>query len=406
MTVPLRAAPPLTAAQYREMRLQAIFDHLKWDPQVGDVAILANFPLLIAPDEWQKLVEMAEGLAAETLAAEQELMGRPDLHRQLGFPNAIDKLWKRPLPPDESPHVRVMRFDFHYTEQGWLISEVNSDVPGGFNEATGYTRLMSSFYPNTKPTGDPTTAIAQAVRAALKPDALVALVHATAYTDDRQVMQYLGKHLEREGLRTILVSPSHLRWKEGRAELAADWQQGNIDFIVRFFPGEWLPNMPKALGWQNYFVGSRMPACNPTTAMLTQSKRFPIVWDDMKTPLPLWRRLLPETRDPRTVVDKPVAGWIVKPVFGRVGESIAIGGVTPKSEMEKAWKQARRHPEDWIIQRRFEIDPVVTDENARWYPCVGIYTVNGRAAGVYGRMSNQPVINAAAPDVAVLIGEG
>jgi glutathionylspermidine synthase len=139
--------------------------------------------------------------------------------------------------------------------------------------------------------------------------------------------------------------------------------------------------------------------------MLTQSKRFPIVWDEMKTSLPLWRRLLPETRDPRTVVDKPVAGWIVKPAFGRVGESIAIGGVTPKPEMEKAWKHARRHPEDWIIQRRFEIEPVATDDNTRWYPCVGVYTVNGKAAGVYGRMSNQPVINSTAPDVAVLIGE-
>lgn len=403
MNVPLRAAAPLTSAQYREMRMQAIFDHLKWDAQVGDVAILADFPLLIEADEWQRLVTWAEGLATETLAAEIELMQRPELQQRLGLPKAIRKLWKRPLPPDHLQHVRLMRFDFHYTADGWLISEVNSDVPGGFNEATGYTRLMASFYPNTAPLGDPTTAIAQRVRAAVKPGALVALVHATAYTDDRQVMQYLGKHLEREGLQTILVSPSHLRWKDGRASLATDWQQGDVDFIVRFFPGEWLPNMPKALNWQHYFVGSCMPCCNPTTALLTQSKRFPVIWSELRTPLPLWRSLLPETRDPRTLGDKPVAGWIVKPAFGRVGESIVMDNAAGKSEMEKAWKQARRHPDEWVFQRRFDVQPVFAN-GTRWYPCVGVYTVNGRAAGVYGRMNGTPVINAAAPDVAVLMG--
>ena len=29
-----------------------------------------------------------------------------------------------------------MRFDFHPTIAGWAVSEVNSDVPGGYNEAT------------------------------------------------------------------------------------------------------------------------------------------------------------------------------------------------------------------------------------------------------------------------------
>ncbi|MFN8371463.1 MAG: glutathionylspermidine synthase family protein [Anaerolineae bacterium] len=404
MSVPLRAAAPLTAAQYREMKMQVIFDHLKWDPQVGDVSILADFPLLIGAQEWQQLAAWAEGLAAETLAAEAELCQRPELHKKLGLPRAVGKLWQRPMPVNGQGHVRLMRFDFHYAANGWVISEVNSDVPGGFNEATGYTRLMSGFYPNTTPTGDPTTAIAQAVRAGLPPDALVALVHATAYTDDRQVMQYLGKHLEREGLRTMLVSPSHLRWQNGRTSLAADWAQGAVDFIVRFFPAEWLPNMPKVLGWQNYFVGSRMPCCNPTTALLTQSKRFPLVWDELRTSLPLWRRLLPETRDPRVMPDKPTAGWVVKPAFGRVGESVAIEGVASTKDMEKTWKEARRHPDDWLMQRRFDIQPV-ENNGKRWYPCVGVYTVNGRAAGVYGRMGQLPVINATAPDVAVLIGD-
>ena len=34
-------------------------------------------------------------------------------------------------------HVRLMRYDFHPTVGGgWAVSEVNSDVPGGFAEAS------------------------------------------------------------------------------------------------------------------------------------------------------------------------------------------------------------------------------------------------------------------------------
>jgi hypothetical protein len=38
--------------------------------------------------------------------------------------------------------ARVLRFDFHWTDQGWKISEVNSDVPGGYCEASDLPRLM------------------------------------------------------------------------------------------------------------------------------------------------------------------------------------------------------------------------------------------------------------------------
>jgi hypothetical protein len=37
------------------------------------------------------------------------------------------------------------------------------------------------------------------------------------------------------------------------------------------------------------------------------------------------------------------------------------------------------------------------------YPCIGVYTVNGRAAGAYGRLSWRQVIDFSAVDVAVLV---
>jgi hypothetical protein len=36
------------------------------------------------------------------------------------------------------------------------------------------------------------------------------------------------------------------------------------------------------------------------------------------------------------------------------------------------------------------------------FPCLGVYTVNGRAAGIFGRMAPGPLIDFAAIEVAVL----
>jgi len=197
-----------------------------------------------------------------------------------------------------------------------------------------------------------------------------------------------------------LISPAQIRWEHGRAVLDTEWQSGAVDFVVRFFPAEWMPNMPRATGWHHYFGQMQPPACNPTTALLVQSKRFPLVWDLLKTPLPTWRAMLPETRDPRSV--EPGEGWVVKPILGRAGEEIGIAGITPPPTLKKLWQAARKHPKAWIAQRRFTSVPFVS-AGETWYPCVGVYTINGRAAGAYGRLGSRPITDGHARDVAVLV---
>jgi hypothetical protein len=39
------------------------------------------------------------------------------------------------------------------------------------------------------------------------------------------------------------------------------------------------------------------------------------------------------------------------------------------------------------------------------YPCIGVFTIAGRACGIYGRLSRSPVVNYTAADVAVLVEE-
>lgn len=380
-----------------------MFDCQKWDPQVEDVTTLTSFPLILNASEWAELARLSEALAAETLAMEAELIARPDLLDKLGLPAPIRKFFarERNAPPSRGG-ARLIRFDFHLTEDGWKISEANTDVPGGFIEASGFTSLMAKHYPGMVPTGDPTESVARRVAEIAGAKGTVALVHATAYTDDRQVMIYLGKQLESFGLRVHLVSPDQLAWSNGHARLNCAWEKSQVDFVIRFFPAEWLQGLPRSSGWSHYFVGSQTPHCNPATALLVQSKRLPLVWDALRTPPVAWKKTLPETCDPRLVPWEKEDGWVLKPAFGRVGEGVAIAGATDTRDLVSIRLDAKKHPGDWVAQRRFSAVPVM-HEGLSYYPCVGVYTVDGNAAGAYGRIARRPLIDYRAQDVAVLI---
>ena len=425
MTPPVTCGEPIDVPAFAALRRRTIFECCKWDPQVGDVAALSNTPLLLAPEAWAEIAHQAEALARELRDAEDELTGRPDLWRELGLPWSVRRALAR-VRRAGAPRAlaRLVRFDFHPTRDGWRISEANTDVPGGFVEAQGFTSLVAEHIANSRsdclgagsaaprPAGAPAAAYADAIRRALPDAALVALVHATAYADDRQVMVYLARELERRGLRAVLISPEHLRWERGgasgaatgraRARLACDWADGEPAAVLRFFPAEWLPNCSRASGWRHFFAGAETPLSNPATAILTQGKRLPLVWDRLRTPLPTWRALLPETRSAAELTGAPGADWVLKPALGRVGDGVGIEGVTPDKERAQIVQAARRSPRHWVLQRRFESAPVPS-AGGPVHVCLGVFTVDSAAAGVYGRISSRALIDQHAQDAAVLV---
>jgi len=64
------------------------------------------------------LSSLAESLSRELALAERELLRRRDLQPELGLPKALLKQFARLDEP--TPGVaRVMRFDFHFTDEGW-----------------------------------------------------------------------------------------------------------------------------------------------------------------------------------------------------------------------------------------------------------------------------------------------
>ncbi|MDB6111535.1 MAG: hypothetical protein JWR69_3285 [Pedosphaera sp.] len=400
---PWMAGAPLPTDIFARLRRCALLQHCKWDPQVNDASTLANFPLILRAETWRALKNAAEGLTAEALAAEQELVHRPDLLKRIGLPRAI----RRALSEASSlgltrSAVRVMRFDFHLTAEGWRISEVNSDVPGGFTEASSFTQMVAANYAGAAPAGDPAADWCRAVAEAAGPNGVICLLTAPGFMEDHQIMAYLGSRLTALGCKSHLASPLQLEWREGLAFLNSACHQGPMDAVVRFYQGEWLAELPVSCGWPHFFRGGKTPVGNPGYAIIPESKRFPLAWDQMDTPLNQWRRWLPETRDPRDAPWETDESWLLKSTFCNTDDTVSIRSAMEVGEWEIVAREVRRRPEAWVAQRRFQPVTLMT-AMGQMYPCLGIYTIDGKAAGVYARMAPQPVIDFAAMDVAVLV---
>jgi glutathionylspermidine synthase len=402
---PLRAGAPVNAHEFARIRRRMILDCCKWDPQVGDVSTLADFPLLIDRNEWERLRDLAECLTAELMAAERELLARPDLHRMLAVPHRVRSALRDVARCGQTPAaVRVMRFDFHWTRRGWQISEVNSDVPGGFSEASELTRLMCPLVPSATTPGDPGAQWADAVARSVE-DGTIALLSAPGFMEDQQVVSYLARLLQSRGFGTCLTAPHQLRWDGGAARIAAGECDTPLSAIVRFYQAEWLTHLPRSCQWQRFFAGSTTPVVNPGIAVLTESKRFPLVWDRLRTELPTWRKLLPETRDPRDAPWRRDAGWLLKTAYCNTGDTVTARDVSTPKQWRAASISAWLNPGQWVAQRRFECVPVPSPIGDV-HVCIGVYVIDGRAIGAYTRIAPRQVIDYRAIDAALLIVEG
>ena len=395
----LRTGAAVRPEMFECIRRPMMLEFCKWDSQVGDTATLSPFPLLIRAGAWQRLARLAESATAELMEAERELLLRPDLHRFLGLPRKIRRILNGGIPASPSA-CRVMRFDFHPTTDGWRVSEVNSDVPGGFTESSSFTALMSAHFA-APPAGNPAAAWADAIARAGQP---AALLYAPGYLEDMQIMAYLSDRLAERGVAAHLAKPQQISFSDGRACLNSASYDGPVGVIVRFFQAEWLGRLRNRRNWQPMFVGGNTPIANPATAILTETKRFPLVMDHLRTPLSTWRTLLPETRDPRDAPWKRDGAWILKTALCNTGDTVCMREqIKPRD-----WRRIRREiffgSGDWIAQRRFQASPIDSPAG-KIYPCIGVYTIDGKAAGIYGRFSTKPLIDYAAVDAAVLVEE-
>ncbi len=354
------------------------------------------------PRVWRQLSQLAEKLTREVLVAESELVLRPELHAELGVPANIRTALRRCTPRSvPKGAVRVMRFDFHFTPHGWCITEVNADAVGGFIEGASMTDLMAPYCPHYSSPCNPAKAYAQGARRSTGKDGTVIFVRNALFARYRGI-KALAREARRHGLRALMCKPGQLNWSAGRAHTAASRRGGTPPLLIRFVNADWLPRLHRRSQWTPWFAGGKTPMSNPGTSVLIQSKRLPLIWNKLRSPMPTWRALLPETRCPSKLDAAALRGWVLKPVLGRVGEGLAMPGITEEAKYKKALRQARRDPTGWAAQRLFESIPVPTPQGPR-HICLGIFTVDGRAAGAYARMTAKPLVDGYAEEIAVLV---
>jgi len=397
----IRCSEALSRDAFKSLMRRAIFDCFKWHIQHGDEAVLCPFPLVLDANTWRRLAAAAENLAHEALQAEQELLIRQDLQARLGLSRGLLKLLSMAVAPTPSG-PRFSRFDFHPTDAGFQITEGNIDVAGGIIESSGVTALMANSFPKLRPAGDPAGALATALCRCSGPGGRVGLMHLTQYTEDRQIMLYLARRLAERGVATCLFDQTQLRFRKGHAEAHVHAGRVALDMVYRFLPAEWLERLPAATRWMRAIVGGRTPFTNPGSAVLTQSKRFPLVWHELTTSLDTWRSFLPETRSPDDATWEGDEEWVIKPALGHEGDRIGIVGVTHPERYDEIAREASRSPQRWVVQRRFSATPLPTPLGLR-YPSIGVFVLDGQAVGAYGRLARQPLINDSAQDAVVLL---
>lgn len=393
--------------KYSDYRLSVIFDGYKWDPQFLDRNTVAKQVLVLTEAEHQQLEQYVEALSQETMRAEEYINQHLELTKPLLLSRKIKKDIRNMQNYERDHHVRLMRFDFHpTTANGWAISEVNSDVPGGFAESSLMPAIACEQFPSQefwfKSFGE---TLMTALMKKVVPGGKIMFVHCTSYSDDRQVMQYLGDQLTSRGYTAIYGAADHVNFSNHQAYSILNGYEGAIDAIVRFTPLEWLVDV-KPKRWQGYF-NTVTPSCNHPIALFSQSKRFPLIWDQLELQgisLPTWRLLLPKTVRAKDV--SKISNSIYKPVWGRVGEGISIEEACRDDEYAKILKEVRWHPHRYIAQEKFNSQPVMSDEKIPYHVCLGAYSVDGKAAGYYGRISTTPRIDSNAADIAVVIERG
>jgi glutathionylspermidine synthase len=378
-----------------------ILEYCKWDPQIGDESVLLNQPMILDAETWTRLATAAERMAAETAGVEAELLERPQLMPSLGMPSSLLRVFRFLDATDFAPAVRTLRFDFHPTLEGWKVSEVNSDVPGGFTESSHFPAMMAEHYPLMRPAGNPLRAWSRAMTSSISA-AEVAILYAPGYMEDQQVASLLGATLQQEECAVHFIQhPGGIRWRDGKACLDGTRSMVPLDAIVRFYQGEWLGNLPRRTGWHHLFSKSRTMVTNPGYAILAESKRLPLVWGQLSSPTDTLKAMFPECREPREV-DSQEEEWVFKPAFSNTGDDVIL----PSLLDQATWKSLRatilRHPQRWVAQRRFLAARVRAD-SGEFSPCIGVYTINGKAEGAYVRLARGPVVEYRASEAALLI---
>ena len=146
----------------------------------------------------------------------------------------------------------------------------------------------------------------------------------------------------------------------------------------------------------------RRERCLGPVEPFTESKRLPLLWSELQSSTKTWASLLPETQRPKTAICHGLAGWVLKPAYCNTGDSVIGRRWQSNSHVFFAAMKSLLQSRSWVAQKCFQSLTVPTPQGPM-YPCLGVYTINSIASGIYARFSPKRVIDYLAHDVAILL---
>jgi glutathionylspermidine synthase len=377
-------------------RLRALRErYLVWDPFFAGARRVDLHPLVLPRDAHRAAIEAAEGAFAAVAEAGSRALEDAAERARYGLSEGVNRLARSAWGAgDRETFARV---DLLLDSEGrFRACEVNSDCPGGQNEAHGLPRLAQEA--GFRGAENPTTVVeAMAGRLAelAGPGGTIAMLHATAFADDLQVCALVRRALEPLGVRAHLAPPTAPKLDgQGRLTLRGE----PLAALYRYFPAELMEGQDN-LDDLCAALASRAIRTFPSPAgIYSQSKvafsRACALRDSLS---PRAREAvssyLPETLDlldaPESDLVRDRAGWVVKRALGRVGDRVFVGAL----QTDDAWRHvlgevfaARGRGEAWIAQRFVPQRPIPTPFGDRFLT-LGVYLVGGRFVGYFARVT-------------------
>ncbi|MFY9268598.1 MAG: hypothetical protein WAO55_02490 [Candidatus Manganitrophaceae bacterium] len=219
----------------------------------NDLWRIAVEPYRITPEELVFLKSLGNQLLSFYQAANRLYF--ESIHQRL--PRWVADYLDRGKPESVIEYGRMNRFkqdlpgiirpDLIPTQAGMIATELDA-VPGGI----GLTAALSTSYlaEGDHPVGAGDGMVAgfeRMIRSKSdRPDPFLAIVVSDESNDYRPEMEWLGRALHRQGLRTRLLHPKEVRFDDEGLWTEAEGKRERIDLLYRFFELFDLKNIPKS----------------------------------------------------------------------------------------------------------------------------------------------------------------
>ena len=365
--------------QFAPLVEELCFRFHKWDAYVGGKLRVLPCALTLTQEEHEDAVACSVAVHGALERAAARALDSPGLLDWLRIPPAVQQIIRAEIRRPEG----IVRYDLIPTASGWQMPEVNEDAPGGFNESIASHTLFSRYLNGAGLAGN----FAERFQQSLPPGRRAGLVYATGYAEDLQHLLILADLLRERGVEPVLASPEHLTCRPlGKPRLCGQ----SVDWIFRFFPGEWYPYLDNLAVWRR--TAARIPILNPLARLVRQSKALFALWREMPlldaADTALLNRHTPHTeifkRERSQVYEEERDRWVVKKIFGRMGDTVALGRLCKPDAWKKVLEEACKEPDAYIAQHAFTPLPVMNGAGSL-FPALGVYLINGAFAGYYSR---------------------